>query len=221
MNKSKLASIKFTTWRYWQLYLFSLWKQTLHVLTPPDICWGVRSGSVFCRLYIYICDIFFNDYLCSHILGYWPLHLSIITAVYINLHTLFPSPSFATMDPPPNAMLKTSGIQKLVVTPPHFTLVDASLGNPFCNTPTSVVVPPISTTMASLLLDKNAAPRMLLVAPEENVKTGNSELCSALHCGGDNELIENKIFNCFFKPFLFNFSLHAYMYIINFNYTTI
>ena len=149
-------------------------------------------------------------------------HLSIITAVYyINLHTLFPSPSFATMDPPPNAMLKTSGIQKLVVTPPHFTLVDASLGNPFCNTPTSVVVPPISTTMASLLLDKNAAPRMLLVAPEENVKTGNSELFSALHCGGDNELIENKIFNCFFKPFLFNFSLHAYMYIINFNYTTI
>ena len=140
---------------------------------------------------------------------------------YINLHTFFPSPSFLTMDPPPNAMLKTSGIRKLVVTPPHFTLADASLGNPFCNTPTSVDVPPISTTMASLLLDKNAAPRMLLVGPEENVKTGNSELFSALHCGGDNELIENKIFNCFFKPFLFNFSLHAYMYIINFNYTTI
>ena len=131
---------------------------------------------------------------------------------YINLHTFFPSPSFLTMDPPPNAMLKTSGIRKLVVTPPHFTLADASLGNPFCNTPTSVDVPPISTTMASLLLDKNAAPRMLLVGPEENVKTGNSELFFALHYGGDNELREIKIFKCFFKHNLLasNSSLYAY-----------
>ena len=121
---------------------------------------------------------------------------------YINLHTFFPSPSFLTMDPPPNAMLKTSGIRKLVVTPPHFTLADASLGNPFCNTPTSVDVPPISTTMASLLL----------VAPEENVKTGNSELFFALHYGGDNELREIKIFKCFFKHNLLasNSSLYAY-----------
>ena len=48
----------------------------------------------------------------------------------------------------------------------------ASLGKPFLNTPTSVVVPPISTTMALGMLERKAAPLMLLVGPEENVRTG-------------------------------------------------
>ena len=48
----------------------------------------------------------------------------------------------------------------------------ASLGKLFLSTPTSVVVPPISTTMALGIPDRNAAPLMLLVGPEEKVRTG-------------------------------------------------
>ena len=54
-----------------------------------------------------------------------------------------------TFDPPPRPMLTTSGIRKLVVTPPTLILVDASLGNPPIRQPASEVVPPMSITMAS------------------------------------------------------------------------
>ena len=58
--------------------------------------------------------------------------------------------------------------------------VEACLGNPLTSTPTSVVVPPISTTMALRRPDKNAAPLILLVGPEENVRTGYLLASSAL-----------------------------------------
>ena len=44
----------------------------------------------------------------------------------------------------------TSGIRKLVRTPPMVTATLDSRGKPFWITPRSVVVPPTSTTMASL-----------------------------------------------------------------------
>ena len=61
-----------------------------------------------------------------------------------------------------------------------FSWVDASLGNPFLSTPTSVVVPPMSTTMALRNPERNAPPRILLVGPEENVSTGYSAASLAL-----------------------------------------
>ena len=60
------------------------------------------------------------------------------------------------------------------------TRVAACLGNPPLRTPTSVVVPPISITIASWTPDKKAAPRMEFVGPEANVKTGRCLVCSAL-----------------------------------------
>lgn len=45
----------------------------------------------------------------------------------------------------------------------------------------SVVVPPISTTMAFGRLERKAAPRMLLVGPEEKVKTGYCSASFSLH----------------------------------------
>ena len=48
----------------------------------------------------------------------------------------------------------------------------ASLGKLFLMTPTSVVVPPMSTTMALGIPERKAAPLILLVGPEENVRTG-------------------------------------------------
>ena len=64
---------------------------------------------------------------------------------------LTPSPLswYLTFDPPPRPMLTTSGIRKLVVTPPTLILADASLGKPPIRQPASDVVPPISITMAS------------------------------------------------------------------------
>lgn len=53
-----------------------------------------------------------------------------------------------------------------------FTLLEASRGKPFMMTPTSVVVPPMSTTMAFFFPERKAAPRILLVGPEANVRAG-------------------------------------------------
>ena len=58
--------------------------------------------------------------------------------------------------------------------------LEASLGKPFLNTPTSVVVPPTSTTMALGIPERKAAPLMLLVGPEEKVRTGYLVASSAL-----------------------------------------
>ena len=77
-----------------------------------------------------------------------------------------------TMLPPPSPTETTSGMRKLVRTPPMSTGRDSSRGYPLTSAPTSVVVPPISTTMPFLTPDRNAAPRMLLVGPEEKVSTG-------------------------------------------------
>ena len=53
-----------------------------------------------------------------------------------------------------------------VRTPPISTTLLASRGKPWRRLPTSVVVPPTSTTSASSSPDRNAAPRMQLVGPE-------------------------------------------------------
>ena len=49
-----------------------------------------------------------------------------------------------------------SGIRKFVRTSPMSTSVEASRGKPFTRTPTSEVVPPMSTTTASLAPERNA-----------------------------------------------------------------
>ena len=49
------------------------------------------------------------------------------------------------------------------------TVVDACFGNPPLINPTSVVVPPMSITIASLVPDRKAAPRILFVGPDANV----------------------------------------------------
>ena len=58
--------------------------------------------------------------------------------------------------------------------------MDACLGNPSFSTPTSVVVPPISMTMASWTPDRNAAPRIEFVGPDAKVQTGKCLVSSAL-----------------------------------------
>ena len=63
-------------------------------------------------------------------------------------------------------------MRKLVLTPPTSTATVAWRGKPLCSEPTSVVVPPISTTIASATPDRNAAPRIELVGPEAKVSTG-------------------------------------------------
>ena len=57
-------------------------------------------------------------------------------------------PSSRTILPPPSPKALISGMRKFVRTPPTFIIRFDSLGNPFCKTPISDVVPPISTTMA-------------------------------------------------------------------------
>ncbi len=66
----------------------------------------------------------------------------------------------------------TSGIRKFVRTPPMSTATAASRGKPCWSTPTSAVVPPMSTTAQSSSPDRNAAPRIEFVGPEANVATG-------------------------------------------------
>ncbi len=69
-------------------------------------------------------------------------------------------------------MLSTSGMRKLVRTPATLTSVVASRGKPRCSTPTSLVVPPTSTTAQVSTPDSTVAPRMELVGPEAKVATG-------------------------------------------------
>ena len=52
--------------------------------------------------------------------------------------------------PPPRPIASTSGMRKLVRTPPMSTDTAASRGKPWMSMPTSDVVPPMSTTIASL-----------------------------------------------------------------------
>ena len=61
-----------------------------------------------------------------------------------------------------------------------FILVDACRGNPSFNTPTSLVVPPMSMIIASWTPDRNDAPCIEFVGPDANVKTGKCLVCSAL-----------------------------------------
>ena len=59
------------------------------------------------------------------------------------------------------------------------TYADAYLGNPLTTIATSVEVPPISTTTASLMLLSLLAPLRELVGPQENVRKGNFLASSA------------------------------------------
>ena len=63
-------------------------------------------------------------------------------------------------------------MRKFVRTPPTSTDTDASRGKPCCSTPTSDVVPPMSTTAQSSRPERSAAPRIEFVGPEANVATG-------------------------------------------------
>ncbi len=58
------------------------------------------------------------------------------------------------MEPPPKPTLTTSGMRKLVRTPPMVTATPLSRGNPWLKTPRSVVVPPTSMTTASSMRDR-------------------------------------------------------------------
>ncbi len=63
-------------------------------------------------------------------------------------------------------------MRKLVRMPATLTSTVASRGNPPVSTPTSVVVPPTSTTAQVPSPDSTAAPRIELVGPDANVATG-------------------------------------------------
>ena len=65
-----------------------------------------------------------------------------------------------------------SGIRKFVRIPPISTPNDDSRGKPRTSTPTSVEVPPTSTTIASDRPVRYAAPRMLFAGPLPIVSTG-------------------------------------------------
>ena len=88
------------------------------------------------------------------------------------------APSSRTRLPPPRPMASTSGMRKLVRTPPMSTETAASRGKPRMSMPTSDVVPPMSTTIASLRPASSAAPRMELVGPDAKVSTGYFSTCS-------------------------------------------
>ncbi len=66
-----------------------------------------------------------------------------------------------------------------VRTSPISTTEFASRGKPRRNCPTSVEVPPTSITIASSRPDRNAAPRIELVAPEAKLMTGSAIAVSA------------------------------------------
>ena len=60
-------------------------------------------------------------------------------------------------------------MRKLVRTPPISTSTEASRGKPLVSAPASVVVPPMSTTIASWSPERKAAPRIEFVGPEAKV----------------------------------------------------
>ncbi len=70
-------------------------------------------------------------------------------------------------------------MRKRVRTPPISTTEFASRGKPRRNCPTSVEAPPTSITIASASPDRNAAPRIELVAPEAKLMTGSRIAASA------------------------------------------
>ena len=70
-------------------------------------------------------------------------------------------------------------MRKLVRTPPTSTATVAGRGKPLCRAPTSVVVPPMSTTIASETPERNAAPRIELVGPLAKVSTGKRSAYAA------------------------------------------
>jgi hypothetical protein len=69
-------------------------------------------------------------------------------------------------------MESTSGMRKFVRTPATLISAVASRGNPPASTPTSLVVPPMSTTAHVPRPESSAAPRIELVGPEAKVATG-------------------------------------------------
>lgn len=84
--------------------------------------------------------------------------------------------------------LFTSGHEKFILTPANSLNAAACLGNPLAsNKPTSVVVPPTSTTIMGSFFPscwsratRNAAPLILLVGPLLNVLIGNFAAASPL-----------------------------------------
>ena len=74
--------------------------------------------------------------------------------------------------PPPKGIDKTSAILKFVRIPEKSTAMEDSFGKLFISIPISVEVPPISTTSPLSIPDKNEAPRMLFVGPEDREKIG-------------------------------------------------
>ena len=85
---------------------------------------------------------------------------------------MLPSSSWRTSEPPPRPTDTRSGMRKFVRTSPISTATMLSRGKPCASTPTSVVVPPMSTTTASFSCVKNDAPRMEFVGPHAMVKMG-------------------------------------------------
>jgi hypothetical protein len=81
--------------------------------------------------------------------------------------------------PPPRPTDSTSGMRKFVRMPPISTAWADCRGNPSTSTPMSVVVPPMSTTRASVAPERCAAPRIEFVGPQPIVSTGNSSAYSS------------------------------------------
>jgi hypothetical protein len=84
-----------------------------------------------------------------------------------------------TMEPPPKPMLNTSGMRKLVRTPPMSTVVEAWRGKPLCRQAH------VGGGAADIEHDglgaarQKAAPRMEFVGPLAKVSTGKRSACAA------------------------------------------
>ena len=84
-----------------------------------------------------------------------------------------------TSESPPSPQVRISAASTMVFQPPTSAPSSFSLGAPFCNSAMSVVVPPISATMAVCAPARKAAPARLAAGPDSTVSTGRERAKSA------------------------------------------
>ena len=82
------------------------------------------------------------------------------------------SPPLGTSEPPPRPNENTSGMRKLVRTPPISTATSLAREALLQRRRYPVVVPPMSTTTPPARPERKAAPRIEFVGPLANVRTG-------------------------------------------------
>ena len=83
-----------------------------------------------------------------------------------------PRPTGVTSLSPPSPHVRISAASTMVCQPPTSAPSAFSRGAPFCSRAMSVVVPPISATMAVRVPARKAAPARLAAGPDRTVSTG-------------------------------------------------